>query len=166
MYIDGNVVSETSRKYITNMLVATASAKIDDPFNSSDESDEEQWKDCTSAAANMQLVQRTLNGISARNTEDGQRAFGRHASTIRMGRALWQTPPLLPHEQQGIEETFFDDGSLPPLKESKAAFDAAKKKDKSDQLLLKARQSHIFICQQKRMARDWKIGLLLCVQKK
>ena len=130
-YIDGNVVSETSRKYITNMLVATASAKIDDPFNSSDESDEEQWKDCTSAAASMQLVQRTLNGISARNAEDGQRAFGRHASTIRMGRALWQTPPLQPNEQHGIAETFFDDGSLPPLKECKAAFDAGKKRTRA-----------------------------------
>ena len=63
MYIDGNVVSETSRKYITNMLVATASAKIDDSFTSTDESDENISKDCTLATTNMQLVQRTLNGI-------------------------------------------------------------------------------------------------------
>jgi len=148
------------------MLVATASAKIDDPFNSSDESDEEKWNDCTSAAANMQLVQRTLNGISARNAEDGQLAFGRHASTIRMGRALWQTPPLQDKEQHGISEIFLTMTVYLHSKKAKQHLTQLRKKDKSDQLLLKARQSHIFICQRKRMARDWKIGLLLCVKKK
>ena len=73
-------------------------------------------------------MQRTLNGISAHSREDGQLAFGRHASTIRMGRNLWQTAPLNDREQEGIAERFFDDGSLPTVKESKAAFDSAMKK--------------------------------------
>ena len=126
-YVGGHVVSEPSRRYITNLLAATASARIDEQQDSSDDSDEDQWKTAPTQNVTMGFVRRALNGIAAHSAEDGSRGFGRHASVIRMGRALWQTPPLDSCQERGITERFFDDGSLPPCEESKKSFAAAKK---------------------------------------
>ena len=42
----------------------------------------------------LDLVHRTLQGIAARSEDDGAEGFGRHAATIRLGKALWQSAPL------------------------------------------------------------------------
>ena len=47
--------------------------------------------------------------------------MGRHASTIRLGRNIWQSALLEADVAQLIEERFFDDGSFPAIKEVKAA---------------------------------------------
>ena len=125
-YIDGNIVSSTSHRFIQNFLAATAASKTEDSENSSNDSDDEQWQDLPGAEAGMHLVRDTLAGISKRSEDEGVKAMGRHARTIRMGRRLWESPPLEAHVQSLIEERFFDDGSFPPLKDVKAAVSAAK----------------------------------------
>ena len=105
-YVDGHVVSEPSRRYITNLLAATASANMDDQLDSSDDSDEEQLKATPAPTVTMDFVRRALDGIAAQSTEDGKKGFGRHASIIRMGRALCQTPPLKNSEERDITEHF------------------------------------------------------------
>ena len=49
-YIDGNVVSETIRRYITNLLAATAATKTEQEGDSSEDSDAEAWRDLSTTA--------------------------------------------------------------------------------------------------------------------
>ena len=51
--------------------------------------------------------------------------MGRHARTIRLGRALWQCHPLESDVTRHIEERFFDDGSFPALQEVKKTLGVA-----------------------------------------
>ena len=67
------------------------------------------------------------SGLAARSSEEGVKAIGRHARTIRLGRALWQSPPLAEHVTSSMQERFFDDGTFPPLKEVEKALAKAKK---------------------------------------
>ena len=69
----------------------------------------------------MDLVHQTLKGMCSRNPEEGSKSMGRHARTIRLGRSMWESPPLEATEAALVEARFFDDGSSPPLKEVKAA---------------------------------------------
>ena len=47
IYIDGNVVSDTSRRFIVNLLAATAATQAEKQEDSSGDSDEEAWhNDC------------------------------------------------------------------------------------------------------------------------
>ena len=69
----------------------------------------------------MDLVHQTLKGMCAKNTEEGMKAMGRHARTIRLGRTLWESAPLEPEITSLMQERFFDDGTFPPLKEVKTA---------------------------------------------
>ena len=69
----------------------------------------------------MDLVQQTLKGMCSINPEEGAKIMGMHAKTIRLGRGLWESPPLEAREADFIQERFFDDGTFPPLKEVKAA---------------------------------------------
>ena len=57
-YIDGNVISETSHRYITNLLAATAATKTEDSGDSSEDSDAEQWRNLDMRAGNMDKLQR------------------------------------------------------------------------------------------------------------
>ena len=52
-----------------------------------------------------------------------------HASTIRIGRNLWQSAPLDESTESLIEERVFEHGSFPPLGESKKAVARLKKAD-------------------------------------
>ena len=127
-YIDGNVVSESSRRYITNMLACTQSMQ-EDAQDSSDDSDEEKWKPVQTAAGSMQVVNRILSGLAARSADDGSKGFGRYAGIIRMGRALWQTPALTPEQAEHIAEVFCDDGRFPNQEQCKAAWKVVRSKD-------------------------------------
>ena len=51
--------------------------------------------------------------------------MGRHARTIRLGRNIWESPPLEAEVTRFISEHFFD-SSFPPLKEVKQALAQAK----------------------------------------
>ena len=112
------------------MLASTQSMQ-EDAQESSDDTDEEKRKPMQTAAGSMEVVNRTLCGIAARSADDGSRGFGRHAGIIRMGRALWQTPPLAGARAEKITESFCDDLHFPPAEESKAAF-AAKRSVKEE----------------------------------
>ena len=113
-------------RFIKNLLAATAATKMEDSENSSDDSDAEQWENADFKAGNMELVRQTLQGMASRNTDEGVKAMGRHARTIRLGRALWESPPLASHVARLIEEQFFDDGIVPPLENVNKAVTLAK----------------------------------------
>ena len=67
---------------------------MEDSENSSDDSDAEQWENLDVKAGSMELVRQTLQGMASRNAEERLKAMGRHARTIRLGRSLWESPPL------------------------------------------------------------------------
>ena len=72
-------------------------------------------------AGNMQVVDGILNGLAKRSAEDGEQGLGRHGSTIRLGRSLWQTPPLAAVEANKIQECCFPEGHFPNRKDCKKA---------------------------------------------
>jgi len=76
-------------------------------------------------AGSLELVRQTLQGMASRNAEEGLKAMGRHAKTIRLGRSLWESPPLEANVARLIDERFFD-GTFPPLKEMKKAVTISK----------------------------------------
>ena len=130
-YIEGNIISETSRRFISNLLAATAAVKNADSDDSSGDSDLEEWRRFDPRVGDMNLVRSTLHGIASRSQDEGVKAIGRHARTIRLGRAIWQSPPLPEEITSRIEETCFDDDSFPPAKEIQKALAAAKKRKRS-----------------------------------
>ena len=65
-YIDGNVVSETSRRYISNLLSATAATNMEESDESSGDSEAETWRHLDMRAGSMDLVKRTLQGMAAK----------------------------------------------------------------------------------------------------
>ena len=128
-YIDGNVVSETGRLYINNIMGATAARVTPvegESSSSSEESDLERYK---THAGSMDLVYQTLSGFATRDRDEGHIGFGRHAACIQMGCAMWQTPDLSATEKSRAAERYFDDGTFPDTKDSLAAAAAAVKLD-------------------------------------
>ena len=99
---------------------------MEDSENWSDDSDAEQWENLDVKGGNMDLVRQTLQGMASRNTDEGVKAMGRHARTIRLGRSLWESPALDSKVSRLIEERFFDDGIFPPIKDVKKAVALAK----------------------------------------
>ena len=89
-------MSSTSLRYIQNILTATAATRTEESEDSSDDTDAEQYENFDLKAGNMDLVHQTLKGMCAKNTEEGMKAMGRHARTIRLGRTLWESAPLEP----------------------------------------------------------------------
>ena len=73
----------------------------------------------------MELVKQTLQGLAAHSAEEGTVGLGRHAQSIRLGTKLWQSGNAAPPKPP--EETFFDDGTFPEMKDVKEAVQAAKK---------------------------------------
>lgn len=117
-YIDGHVVSESNRRYVTNLLAATAARVVEDSDDSTADSDDFNLEGMTPNAGDLDLVEKTLRGIAARSDDDGALGSGKHGSVIHMGRSLWATPPLTSAEQARVEEVFFDDGTFPPCQET------------------------------------------------
>jgi len=124
--VNGHIVSGSSLRFIQNLLAATAATKTEDSEDSSDDSDAEQWENLDYKAGNMEVVLQTLKGMCSRNADEGVKAMGRHARTIRLGRNVWESPPLETNVARLIHERFFDDGSFPPIKEVKTAVAQAK----------------------------------------
>ena len=93
--------------------MATAVSQDENHDDSTDDSDAELWACAPRAAGDMHLVRKTLRGIAANTDDDGAKGFGRHAQSIRIGRVLWESPPLTALEMRDIEEPAFDDGRFP-----------------------------------------------------
>ena len=128
-YIHGNIVSQTSKRFITNLLSATAARVVEEPGDSSDDSDDFGYDQGKKPAGSMDLIQNTLNGISSRNDDNGIEGIGRYATVIQLGRNLWQSSPLTADEAKVATEKFFDDGSLPAAAEVLKAAQEAVRKD-------------------------------------
>ena len=65
-YLDGNVVSETNRTYIQNLLMATAARVVEEDNDDASSSDDDLAYDrSTRDIGSMDLVQKTLQGIAA-----------------------------------------------------------------------------------------------------
>ena len=121
-YIKGNVVSHTNKRFITNLLAATAARVVEDPDDSSGDSDDFHYDHHNRPAGSYTLIQQTLDGISALNPDNGVEAIGRHAAVIQLGRNLWQSPPLADHEKVAVAERIFEEKAWPPAAEvAKAA---------------------------------------------
>ncbi len=121
MYLSGNIISATSRKYIAILLLATADFREEDSEDSSQDSEDDAFKTFDVEAGSLELVRLTLQGMAARSPDEGIQAMGRHARTIRLGRTLWQSPPLDKEVSRSIAEHFCDDGSFSPWQEAKKA---------------------------------------------
>ena len=119
-----------NQRYITNLLSATAARVVEEPDDSSGDSDDFDYDHSGRLAGNMDLIQRTLNGLSSRSEDNGVEAVGRYAAVIQMGRDIWQSAPLTAVEKAAVQEKFFDDGSFPPATEVlKAAREAVKNEE-------------------------------------
>ena len=117
-YVDGNIVSETSRRYILNLLSCTAARVVERTDGSSDESEESDLDELRRHAGDLAVVHNTLRGLAANDEDEGSRGFGRHASSIRLGRALWESASLSQEEKQRVSEPLFDDGTFPDTSET------------------------------------------------
>ena len=129
-YISGNVVSEPNRRYIVNLLLATAARVSENPDDSSSEDEDNPF--VYKSLASLDLVQCTLDGIAARSEEDGAEGFGKYQTTIRLGRSLWQTPALTAFEKAQVVTTNFTDNDFPSKEELTAAVTEAKRKNDDD----------------------------------
>lgn len=112
-YCQGNVISQINRRYIINFLAATCARTVEVSGDSSDDSEAEDWSHLDLRAGSIDVVRRVLDGIAVWSSDEGQQALARYGGTIRLGRALWQSPALTNNDKRGIEERFFDDGSVP-----------------------------------------------------
>ena len=94
-YIDGNVVSETGRRFITNLLMALAARVVeDDEDDVSENSDDFDRESLKQPVGSLALIQKNLDGIASRSQDDGAEGFGRYAQVISLGKALWQSAPF------------------------------------------------------------------------
>jgi hypothetical protein len=137
-YVDGNIVSKTSRRFIANLLAATGTSKVEESDDSSAGSTAQAWENLDLQVGNLDLVHQTLQGIAIRNQEEGEKALGRHARTIRLGRSLWQSEPLSPEVVSKMRESVFDEKSFP--------------RRKSDRLLSLTKRNHTHLFQSYTMA--------------
>ena len=71
-YIDRGVASETNKRYITNLLMATAAKTVEGGNDESDDPDMFESPFLSRHAGNMEVVHMTLQGISKKSKEDGQ----------------------------------------------------------------------------------------------
>ena len=67
-------------------------------------SDDDIYSGTVDYAANLQLIHKTLQGIAAHAEDEGAVGIGRRASTILLGRSLWETPALPDNVEKTIKE--------------------------------------------------------------
>ena len=119
-----------NQRFITNLLSATAARVVEEPDDSSEDSDDFIYDRKGRPAGSMDLIKQTLDGIEARDEDNGVEAIGRYAEVIQLGRNIWQSPPLTAAQEALVQECFFDDGCFPPNEEVlKAAKEAMKNED-------------------------------------
>ena len=103
-YLDGNVVSETNRTYIQNLLMATAARVVEEENDDASSSDDDlPYNRSTRDIGSMDLVQKTLQGIAADDEDAGQEGFGQYSDTIALGRSVWQSPDITNAEAELLD---------------------------------------------------------------
>ena len=88
--------------------------------NEEDEADTDSEEDTNKPihhTADLSLIKKTLEGIAAHSADEGALGVGRHASTILLGRHLWETPPLDANAEKSVAEPFFND-TFPPAQQA------------------------------------------------
>jgi len=119
-YINGNVVSDVSRRYIVSLLGCTTARALDTPDDDeTDNSDDDGDPDNPQPVGNMDLVQRTIDGMWSSSEDDGILGFGRYSESIRLGRNLWQSPAIPEDAQAAIREDVMDPTAYPSGKDLK-----------------------------------------------
>ena len=119
-YLSGNVVSEMSRTYIQNLLMATAARVVEEEQGDASSSDDGVAYDrSTRDIGSMDLVQKTLKGIAADDEETGQDGFGQYSDTIALGRSLWQSADITNAEAAFLDVA--EDGYLISAEAAKKA---------------------------------------------
>jgi len=127
-YINGNVVSELSRRCIIDLMMCTTAPLMETPGDSSDSGENDEDIDLsTLEVGGMSLVRRTLQGM--RDNDEGAIGFGRYSSSIRLGRDLWQSPPLTAKAKLNIRERVFDNATFPDRQQIKNAFRRLKQEE-------------------------------------
>ena len=106
-YTDGRVVSELGRRYIVNAIMASAARVFEEEDEEHTDSDDDPYSGRIKHVADLQVIQKTLQGIAAHNEDEGALGIGRHTSTILLGRSLWETPPLAEKVEKTIHEPLF-----------------------------------------------------------
>jgi hypothetical protein len=84
---------------------------VEESDDSSASSAAQAWNNLDLQVGNLDLVHQTLQGIAIRSEEEGEKALGRHARTIRLGRSLWQSEPLSPEVVSGMSERSAAEGN-------------------------------------------------------
>ena len=119
-----------SVRYIKNLWSLCSAAAVRDADGedreSEPESDVELYK---SHAGSLEFVRRTLDGIADQDSEERAPAFGRYQQSIKLGRAMWATPPVPQEVASGAYEPDFERGQWPSTKDAKNAAKAATKQD-------------------------------------
>ena len=121
------------------MLAATAARVTEKTDDSDSETDEDKLEQWTAHAGSMKIIDDTLKGIAANDGDEGRLALGRHATTIRLGRDLWESPPLTLQERRQARQAIFDESTFPDPKESLDAADKAVQLDQARKEPYKAR---------------------------
>ena len=128
-YIDGNIVSDSARRYIMNLLSATAAKVLERDGDTSEASSDSDTGMLDKIASSLDLVNETFAGIAKHDEDEGARGFGRHANIIRLGSQLWKTDALSQDLSDLAKERFFDDGTFPQTQEAlKARVNALKRR--------------------------------------
>ena len=89
-YIQGHVTSQQQRRFIQNLLMATAAKVAEQPGEVSSDSEEVDYKRHDRTIGDMKLVHRTIDGLQADDEDTEQGPFGQYFECISRGRALWQ----------------------------------------------------------------------------
>ena len=87
-----------------NLLTATT-ARVNEQEDSSDVDSMSDTDRYNNHVGSLELVHDTLKGIAARDEDEGLASVGRHASSINMGRQMWETPELTSEEKARARES-------------------------------------------------------------
>ena len=118
-YIQGHVTSQQQRRFIQNLLMATAAKVAEQPGEVSSDSEEVDYKRHERTIGDMKLVHRTIDGLQADDEDTEQGPFGQYFECISRGRALWQSAPLSDSERALVNVSV--DGYILSDREAKKA---------------------------------------------
>ena len=126
-YVNGNIVTEASHRYITNLISATAARFVEHEDSASDSSGDSASEDDRfgEKAGSLELVQKTLLGVAARDVDEGCLGSGRHAASVCLGKELWGSPELTEKDKRSCLEPHFGKEKFPPAKDALKAIASA-----------------------------------------
>ena len=98
--------------------MATAARVVEGSDSDDSSSEDFEYDHKGNAPGSMELIHDTLAGIAARTEDEGAEGLGKHATIIRLGKGLWQSPALSSWGTARAKEEFFDDGRFPAPREA------------------------------------------------